>query len=140
MCCIVHVKDVKHTHLYTNYFIVCLILRECRLVDWLVDWWVDGRMTNWTCVCCGASEIYISSFTQNAWPAYNLSFHMNYTGQTAALRIYHYKLKLRVSFKKCRKMEIKYIGKQSYQHSDPANVTLPYFYHKLPCFIEVSTY
>jgi len=38
--------------------------------------WLTGR-----CLCCDASEI--CSITQNAWPAYTLSFHMNYTEQTS---------------------------------------------------------
>jgi len=47
----------------TNTHICILTASEpvllCVRVDWLIDWWVDGRMTNWTCVCCGASEIYL---------------------------------------------------------------------------------
>lgn len=109
--CAVHIKDDKHkqfytlTCLYTNCFRVCLNLLSCRLVDLLVDWWVDGRMTNWTYVCCGASEIYLPLHKMH-------DRHINYPfiwilhGTNRCL-IYDYKFKSRVSFKKCCKREIK---------------------------------
>jgi len=83
--CAVHVED--DTRLYTNIFIVCLSC-ACVKSDWLIDYWwrggwLCGRMSSWALLIlwCKVPSLHI---TQNAWPAYSSSCHVNYTNATGA--------------------------------------------------------
>lgn len=127
-----------HLFMYTNRFRICLLCVCLRVMEWLnywlIDWLMDRWMAGWMvrctndltgrCLCCGASEIY--SITQNAWPAYTVSFHMNYTEQTS-----HYNFVLHVSFKRsCRKENRVLQWTSSQLHT-------VCFCHKLSLFAEV---
>jgi len=64
----------------------------------------------------GISCELLPSSTQNAWPAFTRSSHMNYRETTAAT-VGRYKLEFRMSYKQCRRKKIKCVSVKNFENT-----------------------